>query len=282
MSLRVPPPLLDCAALFPELHRALMEVLDGLADEDWLRPTIAGQWRVRDVAAHLLDGQLRKLSFHRDGLTPPAPAEGIRGYGDLVRYLNQLNHDWVRLAQRFSPRVLRDLLRVSGEQVAAFVAALDPMAEALFSVAWAGEERSLVWMDTAREYTEWWHHQQQIRLAVGGPLLEQPRYLRPLIQVSARALPRAYAAVDAAAGTSVGVEITGESGGTWTVRREGARWVLHEGEDGAAAARVTMDERFAWRLFFKAIPEAERAAGLRVTGDAQLARPIATTLAVMA
>lgn len=282
MSLRVPPPLLDCAALFPELHHELIHLLDGLPDESWLRPTIAGPWRVRDVVAHLLDGQLRKLSFHRDRLTPPAPPQAIGGYGDLVAYLNQLNHDWVRIADRFSPRVLRDLLRVSGEQVAAFVAALDPMAEAVFSVAWAGEERSLVWMDTAREYTEWWHHQQQIRLAVGAPLLEQPRYLRPLIHVSVRALPRAYAAVDAPPGASVVVEIAGGSGGTWTVRREDARWVLYEGEDPAAAARVLMDERFAWRLFFKALPEVERRAGLRAAGDARLAEPLASTLAVMA
>jgi uncharacterized protein (TIGR03083 family) len=280
--LRPPPPLLDCAGLFPGLHRELMELLDGLSDEAWLRPTIAGQWKVRDVVAHLLDGQLRKLSFHRDGLTPPAPSQAIAGYGDLVAYLNQLNQDWVRLAQRFSPRVLRDLLRASGEQVAAFVAALDPMADALFAVAWAGEERSRVWMDTAREYTEWWHHQQQIRLAIGAPLLEQPRYLRPLIHVSVRALPRAYATVDAPAGTCVVVEITGQSGGTWTVRREAAGWALYEGEDGAAAARIRMDERFAWRLFFKAIPEAERRAGLHATGERGLIEPLVGTLAVMA
>jgi hypothetical protein len=44
---------------------------------------------------------------------------------------------------------------------------LDPFAEAIFSVGWAGEEKSLNWFHIAREYTEKWHHQQQIRLAVG-------------------------------------------------------------------------------------------------------------------
>lgn len=280
--LRLPPPLLDCAQLFPELHAQLMALLDGLDDEDWLRPTIAGQWRVRDVVAHLLDGDLRKLSFHRDGLVPPAPADVIAGYGDLVRYLDRLNHDWVRVAGRFSPPVLRELLRWSGGQVAAFVASLDPMVEALFAVSWAGEDRSLVWMDTAREYTERWHHQQQVRLAVGAPLLEQPRWLRPLIHVSVRALPRAYAGVDAPVGTCVAIEITGESGGRWTLRREEAGWILCEGMVPGAVAQVTMDERFAWRLFFKALPEAERRAGLRTSGEARLAEPLASTLAVMA
>lgn len=237
---------------------------------------------MRDVAAHLLDGQLRKLSFHRDGLTPPVPAEPIHGYTSLVEHLNRLNRDWVEVAGRFSPRVLLDLLRRSGGEVAAFVAALDPFAEALFPVAWAGEERSLVWMDTAREYTEHWHHQQQIRLAVGAPLLEEERFLRPLLHVSVRALPRSYAAVDAPDGACVTLDIEGEAGGTWTLRREAARWRLYEGRTEGAAAAVRMDQRFAWRLFFKAIPPAERRSGLTYTGDAALAEPMAATLSVMA
>jgi hypothetical protein len=43
-----------------------------------------------------------------------------------------------------------------------------------------------------------------------------------------------------------------------------------------------MDERFAWRLFFKALPEVERRAGLDRSGDARLTEPIAGALAVMA
>ena len=281
-GLREPAPLLECAALFPPLHERLIALLASLDAVGWERPTVAGAWRVRDVAAHLLDGQLRKLSFHRDGLTPPAPSQPLDGYTGLVEYLNRLNRDWVDVATRFSPRVLLDLLRHSGAEVAAFVATLDPFAEALFPVAWAGEERSRVWMDTAREYTEHWHHQQQIRLAVGAPLLEEERFLRPLLHVSVRALPRSYAAVDAADGTSVALDITGGAGGAWTLRRETGRWRLYEGRADGAAAAVRMDEGFAWRLFFKAIPEAERRSGLSFTGDPALAGPMAETLAVMA
>jgi uncharacterized protein (TIGR03083 family) len=281
-ALREPPPLLECAAIFPPLHERLMAVLSSLDAAGWQRPTSAGAWRVRDVAAHILDTDLRKLSFHRDGLAPPPPPVPIDGYGGLVAYLDRLNHDWVGVAARFSPRVLLDLLRWSGAEVSAFVAALDPFAEALFPVAWAGEKRSRVWMDTAREYTERWHHQQQVRAAVGAPLLEQREFLRPLIHVSVRALPRAYAAVAAADGTCVTVDITGDAGGAWTLRREGAAWRLYEGRAEAGAAAVTLDERFAWRLFFKAIPEAERRAGLKWTGAPALAEPLAATLAVMA
>jgi uncharacterized protein (TIGR03083 family) len=281
-DLREPAPLLECAALFPPLHERLIALLASLDAAGWERPTVAGAWRVRDVAAHLLDGQLRKLSFHRDGLTPPAPPRPLDGYSGLVDYLNRLNRDWVEVAARFSPRVLLDLLRQSGAEVAAFVATLDPFAEALFPVAWAGEERSRVWMDTAREYTEHWHHQQQIRLAVGATLLEEPEFLRPLLHVSVRALPRSYAAVDAPDGTRVTLDIAGGAGGAWTLRREAGRWRLYEGRAEGAAAAVRMDQGFAWRLFFKVIPEAERRAGLRFTGEAALAEPMAKALAVMA
>src|SRR3712207_207266 len=81
------------ADLFPPLYQALEALLRDLAPEDWQRPTIAGAWQVRDVVAHLLDGDLRKLSAYRDGHVP-APAAPLQGYEDLVHFLNGLNAEW--------------------------------------------------------------------------------------------------------------------------------------------------------------------------------------------
>jgi uncharacterized protein (TIGR03083 family) len=282
VSLREPAPLLGCAALFPPLHERLMEALSVLDGPGWERPTRAGAWRVRDVAAHLLDGDLRKLSFHRDRLPPPPPASAIDGFQPLVGYLDQLNRQWVEVSARLSTRVLLELLRWSGPRVADFVATLDPFAEALFPVAWAGESRSLNWMDTAREYTERWHHQQQVREAVGAPLLEDAAFLRPVIHASVRALPRAYQDVAAETGTCVVVVVAGPAGGSWTVQRGSEGWMLREGAADAPTARVALDERFAWRLLLKALPDGERSAGLRVSGDARLAGAVSSALAVMA
>jgi hypothetical protein len=61
----------DTRELFAPLHAELIGLLRGLSDADWERPTVAGAWRVRDVAAHLLDGDLRKLSAGRDGHQMP-------------------------------------------------------------------------------------------------------------------------------------------------------------------------------------------------------------------
>jgi uncharacterized protein (TIGR03083 family) len=281
-TLREPAPLLEYASLFAPLHGRLLEVLGPLDDAGWRRPTRAGAWRVRDVAAHLLDNDLRALSYRRDRMVPPPPDTPIDGFQPLVGFLARLNQGWVDVFTRFSPRVLLDLLAWSGPQVSGVMAALDPFADALFPVAWAGEERSQNWMDVAREYTERWHHQQQIREAVGAKLLEEVRFLRPLLHVSVRALPRAWADTEAPPGTAVAVHIEGESGGDWTLRRHEGGWALLEGAADAPAARVSIGERVAWRIFFKALSDGERRAGITASGDARLAAPMATTLAVMA
>src|SRR5438270_2949035 len=160
-----------------------MTLLRGLSTEEWQRPTVAPRWRVRDVAAHLLDGQLRKLAAVRDGhLLPPDGAEGV------LALINSLNAGGVAYAQRLSTRLLVDLHDVVGRWSVAFVEALDPNADAVFPVAWAGEERSANWMDSGREYTEWWHHQMQIRDAAGrSPLLLERQWLEPLLDFSLRA-----------------------------------------------------------------------------------------------
>ena len=268
------------APLFGPLHADLLALLRGLGPSDWERPTIAGSWRVRDVAAHLLDTQVSKLSLQRDGLRMPATTPD--GPADLLAFLNGLNASWVAAAERFSPRVLVDLLAVTGPQVAAFVESLDPMARAPFAVAWAGERESLNWLDTGREYTEHWHHQQQIREAVGARLLVEPRWLHPVFEVSVPALRPAYAGVVVPFGSVVTLRIEGEAGGVWSVVDVDSEWVLFSGEPPHPTARAIVDEDTAWRMFFKAIPAEEARRRARFEGDRALAERAVGALAVMA
>lgn len=80
---------IDTAPLFSELHEQLMTLLRQLDSEDWDRPTVAGSWSVRDVVAHMIDVQLRRLSVHRDGHAP-VPNRDLPEYQALVEYLNDL------------------------------------------------------------------------------------------------------------------------------------------------------------------------------------------------
>jgi uncharacterized protein (TIGR03083 family) len=268
--------------VYAQLHDELMALLRSLSAEDWYKPTVAGTWQVRDVVAHLLDSDIRRLSFQRDRAPQVPPDRPIESYRDLVAFLNQLNADWVRAARRISPQLLIELHALTGPQVVALFQSLDPFGPALFGVAWAGEEGSQNWFDIARELTEKWHHQQQIRDTVGAPPLYERKWLFPVLDTFLRGLPHTYREVAAAASTQLCVTIMGEAGGDWTLSRETGAWKLYEGESDQPACRVRMDSDTAWRLLTKGLSGDEARARIELTGDTELGQPIFGMLAVMA
>ena len=268
--------------LFPVLDRLLIDLLQSLSHEAWERQSPVPRWKVKDLAAHLLDGNLRSLSMLRDGYFGEPP-EDIKSYQDLVAYLNQLNADWVKAMHRVSPLLLIDWLEKTGREYSDFLQTLDPFEKSVFSVAWAGEEESLNWFHIAREYTEKWHHQQQIRQVVGqeAPLYQRDLYF-PYLDTSMRALPHHYREVKAKEGTLIRFNITGEGGGTWQLVRDGQQWVLDENSVSTAACVVAIDGKIAWRIFTKGISRDEAAAEVNISGRRELGEPILSMLAVMA
>ncbi len=231
-------PPIDAAPLVAEVDAALLTLLRSLGDEDWSRPTIAGAWTVRDVTAHLLDTALRRLSFARDGWLPRAD---IRSDADLIALINATNADGVRALGRLSPAVLISLMELATTQLSAYLRSLDPRGPAAFPVSWAGDAASPHWFDVARELTERWHHQQQIRDAVGMPGIMTPRLYHPVLDCFLRALPYRYRSVEAPAGSVVQIVVAGECGGDWYFEREPARWRLIRSADSAhVVARATI------------------------------------------
>ena len=280
------------AHLFPRLGAELVTLLRALDAGAWRGPTVCPGWEVCDVAAHLLDSALRRLAFGRDGHAPPPPERPIAGYRDLVALLDRWNAEWVTAARRLSPELLVGLLEWVEPQLAAHFAALDPEAEAPFGVAWAGEERSPVWFDVARELTERWHHQQQIRLAAGVPPLAARELSEPVFDTFLRALPHRYAEVGAAEGTTVRIAIHGEALYAYALLRERDGWRLLKRREGAArpdegaaltdGASIELDEQTAWLLLTKGMSGARARGAARVDGGEHLTAPFFGTLAVMA
>ena len=266
---------------FPSLHAELMALLRSLDDDDWKRPTACALWSVKDIAAHLLDSSIRRLSFGRDGLNA-TPDVAISSYSDLVTYLNRLNAEWISASRRLSPRILIELLDFTAGHVHAFFQTLDPHSSALFPVAWAGEDVSTNWFDIGREYTERWLHQQQIREAVGAPGLTAREWLHPTLDVFVRALPFTYRSVDAPPGTSVRFEIDGQAGGVWTLVRVSKNWELFLGADAAPEATISMDQEVAWKLFSKGLDRESARRRIQIQGQARLGLPVLGSLAVMA
>ncbi|MFO0892750.1 MAG: maleylpyruvate isomerase N-terminal domain-containing protein [Isosphaeraceae bacterium] len=272
--------------LFRELHGHLLDLLRSLANDDWHSPTVCSAWCVKDIASHLLDGDLRRLSFQRDGYMPPDAPTGFDSHAALVAYLTRLNADWTTATRRLSTRTLIRLLEVSGVEVAELFELSDPFGPATFPVGWAGDSHSVMWFDIAREYTERWHHQRQIALAVGRPTpIDARRLYHPVLDTFIRALPYALRRADAPDGSAFVVSIEGEAGGDWHARRMDGGWTLFEGMSGSPAARVVIDQGDAWRLFTKRTDRATARArfpGIRIEGDAGLGGSVLEMVAIMA
>ena len=274
MPTSVIPPT-DTRWFFRPVINELIDLLERLPADGWERPTVAGAWRVRDVVAHLVDSTLRRLSFHRDRHPPPAPSDPVASDSDLLRFINGLNAEWVAATKRLSPTVLGRLYSVAGLELADFFEERSLTEPPLFPVSWAGEDGNAGWLDIGREFTEQWHHQMQVRDAVGAAPLGNPAWLRAGLVTSVRSLPHAYRATSAEPGTSVVIEITGDAGGIFTLRRDEERWHILSGEDRSiAAARAAMSDDTAWRLLFNALSREQIEARIQQAGDAQFLEPL--------
>ncbi|MDX2286484.1 MAG: DinB family protein [Bacteroidia bacterium] len=276
----IPPPI-DAVPQLYELDRRLLDLLRALTPEDWNAQTVARLWKVRDAAAHLLDGNIRILSLLRDQHHLEAPE--IRSYEDLVAYLNGLNASWVQAMRRVSPQMLIQLHELTGPQFCDYYASLDPWVDAAFSVAWAGEQVSQNWFHIAREYTEKFLHQQQIRDATGRPGILTQELFGLYLDIQMRGLPHTFRATEAPAGTRVRVRITG--GGirlAWDLLRQEAHWALVPVQDHAPDAELQLPPDPAWKLFSKSLRPADVMDQAVLLGEERLARQAMELVAVMA
>lgn len=272
---------IDTKHLFEPLQEHLIDLLKSLDEDDWYKQTIAKKWKVKDVVSHILDTQLRVLSIQRDKYFGEIPPK-INGHKDLVDWLNLLNGDWVKATHRLSPNVLILLLETTGKLVVEYYQSLDPWEEAMFSVAWAGETKSLNWMHLAREYTEYWHHQQQIREAVNKPGIMSKDLFFPFINTFFRGLPHTFKDVDAKEGSVIKTTVTSESGGTWYLIRKGGRWGLDLSSETPPLASVTIPINISWALFSKSIRPHEVMDDIQIEGDRNLGERVLNMVSVMA
>lgn len=279
------PPIL-VAELFPVVSRRLLDLLRSLAPDEWHRPTVSSRRTVKDIVSHLLDGSLRRLSLQRDGYSPPNEDAKPRTGEPLVAFLTRLNDEWEVATRRLSPQVLIALTEWADAGLAELFRSLDPHGPALFPVAWAGEERSENWMDVARDYTEKWHHTQQLFDATGRASTIMGRDLyHPCLDTFMRALPFTFRSVGAVDGTVVTVVVTGEAGGRWGVERRAGGWVQLPEPPRAATSTVILSPDTAWRMVTKRWGREAvlaRFPDIRIDGDQTLGGHVLDMVSVMA
>jgi uncharacterized protein (TIGR03083 family) len=263
---------------FASLRAELLTLLTGLSEDDWMRPTVAPRWSVKDVAAHLLGGDIGTLSRARDGFLRSGAIAGA--YSELVDLVDRLNEEWIVASRRMSPRLILESLAFTGPQVETYFSSLDLTAVG-GPVSWAGPDPAPVWFDVAREFTERWHHQQQIRDATRRPSLYHPYFFSPVLDTFVRALAYNYRDVAAPEGTVIRFEISGDAGNTWYLAKRGRNWALTLDCETDPATDVILPQDIAWRVFTKGVDsETARTAAL-VRGDMALASRIFRTVCVI-
>lgn len=272
---------IETLALFPILDELLIDLLTHLSPEEWNKQTVAKLWKVKDVASHLLDGNLRGLSISRDRYFGEK-ADHIKSYADLVGFLNELNLSWTSATKRLSPAVLTWLLKLTGESYSAHLKTLVPTEDAVFSVAWAGQETSANWFHIAREYTEKFLHQQQIRDAVGKPGLLTKALFYPFIDTLMYAFAPTFKAIAAEEGTVVSILITTEIGGQWNIIKTDGDWILNKEPYLISTASVSIDPDTAWKLFSKSWKPEQVVDMVEIAGNRALAEQVLKMVAVMA
>jgi hypothetical protein len=220
----------------------------------------------------LLDDDLGWLSRGRDGdRTGLLPMEE---HTSFVAALAAKNQRWIEGTRGLSARVLTDLLEWSGHEVDSFYASMDLHGEG--HVSWADDGPVPIWFDIARDLTERWVHQMQMREAVGGVEGYAARYLPVVLRTFVWALPHQYR-VQAPAGASVQVDLA--SGGTWHLTTDGSsRWSLDEGKAEAPDASVEFSDDAGWRWLTGA---AYSTSGVQLHGPPDLCQPLLTVRGIL-
>jgi uncharacterized protein (TIGR03083 family) len=259
-------PSIDVRPLIGPQQAAFVDLLRDLDTGQWAQPTICPGWDVKDVAAHVLGDHIGRLSRHRDGYPPLHPRAGEA----FPVFLDRVNEEWVMAARRLSPRVLVEQLSVIGLQIAEFWATVDPDTLGA-GVSWAGPGPAPVWLDGARDFSEYWTHHQQICEAVGRAGLIGPEYLGPVLDTFMRALPHTLRHLNAPEDTALQVFVAGPAGGQWACVRGPDRWRLQRQPYPQPAARLELDADTTWRLCTRGITPGRAAERARIDGDRHLA-----------
>lgn len=273
-----PPQPILVSELFPILLDELISLLNSLTKEEWDLPTACSSWSVKDVALHLLGGDIGILSWKRDGYSP---LPSINSWDHLVSLINEQNELWVKGTQRISPPLIIDLLKFTGDQVSSYFHSLDPFAIG-GPVDWVSPDPAPVWLDLAREYTERWHHQQHIRDSVGKPGLKEQKFLSPVLDTFILALPRTFKKVKAENGTSIVISITGSVRKQWTLNINFGEWRLYEGTAGDYQVNVVIEDDIAWRIFTNEISPVEAKKRVLIEGNQQLGEKVLETVSIIA
>lgn len=120
-----------------------------------------------------------------------------------------------------------------------------------------------------KEYVSRWLSYQQIFNALNKQTLLQPKYYHPYLRMILSKLPFAFRDVNANIGDILKIEIVGDAGGVWTIKKEINGWFFCDDENYTAL--IYIDQQIAWLLFLGLIDVLSANQYYQINGDFILA-----------
>ena len=108
-----------------------------------------------------------------------------------------------------------------------------------------------------------------------------PELYHPVLDCFVRGLPHTFRGVDAPVGTTIILQISGECGGHWYLRRQPNKWNLVTASDGDPASRVVIPQELAWRVFTKGIERDSALREVKIEGDRELGKTVLALTAIV-
>jgi uncharacterized protein (TIGR03083 family) len=273
-------PSVDVNPILGAERQALLDVLSTLTPGEWAAPTECPEWTVQGVALHVLGDDLSLLARQRDQVV-----QGLILYGrshpdlDFRQLLDGFNEQWVIAATFLSPRLIIELLEMSGRETGVFYRDVDPGRLGEPVGLFAGTDASPYWQIAAREYLERWTHQQQIRRALGRPDLGRD-FLAVAGAVVAHVLAAHARLLAMELGTTVVFEI--RDVGIWTVQVDPTGSVVFEGAVSSPDVTLGLDADAATLVLSRGLPASEVPPKLHATGSKQLGAALVQGFAALA
>ncbi|HVL82106.1 MAG TPA: maleylpyruvate isomerase family mycothiol-dependent enzyme [Actinomycetota bacterium] len=193
---------------------ALDELLAGMDDADWSRPTPAEGWDVRDTVSHLADTDDLAHDCATGGPRDLMTEAITAGSGEAF------THGQVLKGRDRTPSEVHDWWRTSNERLRDALLRVDPA----HRIPWGPNQMSPVSFTTAR-LMETWAHSLDCHAAVEREPVDTDR-IRHVAFIGLRALPYALGTRGLQLSGPVRLELTGPSGDEWTLGPPGAPTVI--------------------------------------------------------
>ena len=244
--------IIETTHLFPKLNDLLVQLAENMDQDDWHKKTHFPNWTVKDIFTHLLDTSVRRLSSERDKYVSLEKPK-IECHQDLIDYITQMADRWALAFTNVSPTIIIEMINKYQNDLYEYLVSLDPFGISKHPVSWAGEQESYNWFDIAREYTERWHHQMQIREVLGNTnKLYKHELYYPILDTFMQALPYHYSKLNEKKDYTLKVSVTGDNiDSSWFLESTKNIRELKYNSTKQIDAYILVDEKIAWKILTK-------------------------------